>query len=184
MEQKELIDAYRNYLKETGGSPAWAISPQLAGFIVQIQRFKDWQPKTVLDLGSGFTSWLLRVLFPCANVRSLDHDPRWLSLTKGYLERKGVSSDGLELYQPGSDWGGSYDLIILDLGVPQREQLIPSLYRALEPGGILICDDAHRPSLANACAALEQEHGAELHWLWMTLDEFGRYACALSKPSV
>jgi len=136
-----LKEAYLRYVKEVS-SQEWAISWELVVYLDKLIR--SLKPKRILDLGSGFSSFLFR--FTDADVTTVDTDAEWLKKTEVFLnEYKRPITKMYHLTFPINEElkkvvQEPYDLVLLDLGIAEkdREQMFPLLN-----GKVLILDDMH-----------------------------------------
>jgi predicted O-methyltransferase YrrM len=164
-----LAAAYDEYTR-TVSDKGMAIGLPSAAFIYVL--CDTLQPARMVDFGSGFTSYLLR-LFP-GDVISVDDDPEWLDKTRLFLDKYEVSTDGLQLideFRP-----ARFDLILYDYaGGETRNRKYGWVTDMLNPGGVIFYDDAHhdghRSYMMQAC---ETRHMG----LWRaqeTTDTYGRF---------
>jgi predicted O-methyltransferase YrrM len=103
--------------------------------------------KAVCDLGSGFTSYIAARYAadnPGVTVASVDDEVHWLGRTEMFLRRHRQSTAGLMHW---SGWQAStdtYDVIVHDFNCGEtRNATMWTAAERLNPGGILIFDDAH-----------------------------------------
>ena len=142
----ELAAAYRSYVGEVS-TPEYAVSLDLAAFLLALCRSR--RPRRLLDLGSGFSSYVFRrhqaSARPRPEVWSADDDPGWLAATRRHLERRGVGTVRFvaveELPRGSAD---RFDLVLHDLNsIESRERVraLPLALGLLAPGGVLVVDD-------------------------------------------
>jgi len=149
------------------------------------------KPKRVVDLGSGFTSYVLRRYAkaaaaagnPC-EVWSVDDDAAWLGRTVDYLKEKG--QDGARLMV----WGEfmkvaprDFDLVVHDAGSMQfrADNLGPALDLA-RSGGLVLLDDVHRFEYRATALELLATRGYRFLSVRALRDGYGRYPYAVFKP--
>ncbi len=147
------------------GHPNHAASVELITFMVVLARAT--QPKRVVDLGSGLTSWAMRRLsaeiaagegaildavggWPGDGftVTSVDDSPEWLEKTRGYLGEQGVSTDDLHVWSEfiEGDVRGRYDLVLHDMGtMDTRARTLMQAVGLARAGGVVVLDDMHKP---------------------------------------
>lgn len=152
-----------------------AISIETATLFAYVCSVK--QAKRVLDLGSGFTSYVGRC---CADeVVSVDDNQEWLDKTAGFLTRYDVNTDGLKMWD---DWvanpGGPYDVVIHDFSSgAKREASMWNAARSLAPDGVVIFDDAQHYKHLNEMIKVIRNYGLQFvdvkEW---TEDEIHRFA--------
>jgi len=142
------------------------------------------QPRQVLDLGSGFSSYVLRTYQAESNeavkVRSIDDSPEWLERTRDYLLEKGLSADDLSTLDDldPSDVG-AYDLVTYDMGsMETRRRWLSTVLSYPRPGrGMMIIDDCHFEDFtADVTARVRELGGRSLNLRCLTRDQFGRFA--------
>lgn len=133
-----LRRAYLEYVKEVS-SPEWAISWQLAVFLDKL--CLETKPKKILNLGSGFSSYVFRRRK--AQVICCDADKEWLNKTKQFLEKHNLDTSNLINLEVGVSYPEllqDYDLILLDYKMDERTSLF---HFCREKGKILVLDDLH-----------------------------------------
>lgn len=147
-------------------------------------------PKRILDMGSGFSSFLFRRYQSTSQskpeVWSVDENTEWLEKTRTYLSSRGLSDDklisGAEFQ---AMYKGRFDLISLDLGhMSRRPDIFEELLELRNPEGLIILDDLHnseyRTEISRRLKSQSAVAGYSVRWL--TLDKFLRY-CLLVRPS-
>jgi predicted O-methyltransferase YrrM len=139
-------------------------------------------PKKILDLGSGFSSFVFRLYASTAKdckVYTVDDDHPWLLKTQEYLRNYKLSTDLCY------DWEAfdlsthnDFNLALYDLGrMPMRMKTLPSVIQAAGPHAFLILDDVHKPFYEEAVTEVLKRR--DCRWQSLkeeTLDQFGRYA--------
>ena len=135
--------AYIRYITEI--SPR-AIAWELVEFLDQLML--QLKPKRVLDLGSGFTSFFFRQ-YPGTEVWSVDHDAKWLEVTRDLLEHYDVSDDRLVLLEE-FQFEGKYDIITIDTGPTEMDRV--KLFGPTKEhcSGVIILDDINDVELQAA----------------------------------
>jgi SAM-dependent methyltransferase len=135
-------------------------------FLACLRAFK---PRSVLDLGSGFSSFVARFHAAgksgrgCA-VCSVDDDPHWLAVSREFVQSEGIPQSGLGEFV---DWESflagetrTFDMVLVDLGsIETRSRNVREvLSRFLAPGGHALMDDMHfnryRRTVLRACREL------------------------------
>jgi len=158
------------------------ISYELVAFLWHI--LQTIKPKLVIDLGSGFSSYLFRyyqstAVEPC-RVISCDDSEHWLERTHHFLRTKHLSSDDLMLWDTFITQcnNESPDLILDDLGqIPARIKTLPQILSLTRPQTLTIIDDLHKYQLRRS--VLGQLPSMKYHVYDLTpitYDHFGRYA--------
>lgn len=151
-EKSELLEllrpAHKDFIKNYS-APLISMSLNRGAFFYFF--CKVLKPTTILDLGSGFSSYVFRLyqknISSNTKVFSVDDSEFWLEETKKYLESYNVSTENLiTLNKSLKDTSTNYDLIFLDIGdIPLRVELLPSLLNKVKKGSTLIIDDFHSP---------------------------------------
>ena len=184
-----LFEVYRHYLKGRGDPHRQAQSAMgyESGKYLE-KMLPEWGPATVLDLGSGFSSVVLRRyaarMKPTPQVVTVDQFDVFLRLTQ---------RDCAELQLPDGSWHllhefkhtpAGFELVVLDLaGVMPRVRLFPQVDEWLVPGGRLVLDDWQMVDSRAGMEPLLKAHGYGLTVLESeTRDEFGRYLAVANKP--
>jgi predicted O-methyltransferase YrrM len=177
---------HTDYIKNIS-SPDMAMSLELACFLFAFCRKN--KPVNLLDLGSGFSSYIFRLYQKnckyAVAVHSIDDHSEWLKKTEQYLSEQDVSSDHLynlisfkESARP-----SSYDLILLDLNyVEKRKDYIDFSAELLKPEGSLIVDDVHKIEFLRDVKNKAKKNNYKLFNIKkQTKDSFGRFSILLTK---
>lgn len=129
--------------------------------------------KKVCDLGSGFSSWVLRQTG--AEVHSVDHSPEWLEITRGW-----VGGDGYYTVDEWVTMPDRYQVIFHDLASgTERDAVTAAAVDRLALFGVVVFDDAHHGDHHAHAAEVCADRGLPLLDLWLqTTDEYGRHAIA------
>lgn len=201
---KELKPYYNEYTSEVSPDD-WAISLELATFL---QIFCDiTKPKSILDLGSGFSSFVFRRYQATAHIKPVvwtcDDSQKWLKKTRTFLAKHNLSSENLttlnsflEFLSTTGDVKNklqselkNFDLILHDLGsmesragrLERLERLLTVLIPLSSPNGIIILDDIHKPNYLKAVIQLSKHLNCRLYNLrFYTLDSYGRHSALLT----
>lgn len=170
-----MEDVYRFYV-ENVSTPGYAISLQLSRYLICLM--DNLKPNRILDLGSGFSSYILRL--KGAEVWSIDTDKKWLEKTKRFLKRFNMFNGHFLLLNDLDFSARQYDLVFLDT-TPHidRYKLFNSIKQCCT--GVVIFDDTHpKPAYKGYTEKIEKSFKT-----WKiknlsreTMDEFGRYAYA------
>jgi predicted O-methyltransferase YrrM len=176
--KKVLQPYYDHYVKEVS-VPNMAASLELAATLLSICQVSGY--KKLADLGSGFSSFVLRYYATTNNdvvVYSIDDHREWLEKTRSYLVTSGVSDEHLMTLDDfiGGNFSG-FDCIIHDLNfVEVRINYIMTLLPKLSPTGILILDDMHKPDYRHEVLRKLKTEPFDVYDLSdITKDSFGRY---------
>lgn len=144
-EKNWLSTFYTEYISSVSRADM-ALSLETASCISAICKLT--KPKRILDMGSGFTSFLLRsyALSTGATVVSVDDDERWLLKTEQFLTMHNLPTANMMLLD--KFLGSSldiFDLIVFDLNfVEVRIMYVNDVVGRLAPSGIIFFDDVHK----------------------------------------
>jgi predicted O-methyltransferase YrrM len=179
-QMQRLQSSYEEYV--TGVSSARsAVSLETAALLSLL--CDATQPTRVLDVGSGFSSLVLRQYQKNSRkkveVISLDNDLLWLEKTRSFLMKNGFTGGTLfsfEDFMAGSP--GKFDLILYDLGdLDQRKINLRRVAKLSLPSGWMVLDDLHKKHYRKF---VEQELSSFPHTFIslyaLTKDKFSRYA--------
>ncbi len=184
--REKLRPVYEHYVRNVS-SPDMAASLELATFLYGLCKANQYN--RLLDLGSGFSSYVFRLYAKEASgveVISVDDDPRWLEKTKGFLTSHNLDTKGMmtigqfvSLDQPG------FDCILHDLNfVEERIKYVQQLLPMIRPGGVIVLDDVHKPEyMVGVLEILSRDRGKVYSLAPATLDRYGRYAMAYIHPA-
>lgn len=139
---------------------------------------------SVLDLGTGFSSFMLRYFAPKLGISvwSVDDDRKWLEKTKAYCKANNCPTIKMGLFYEWNEfldgWYPGFDLVFMDLGTTKRR---PAYYgtvlsRLCRPRTMVLLDDLHKPVLKNAIEEeLKNYEYLNIGVEEQTKDEYGRY---------
>jgi predicted O-methyltransferase YrrM len=152
--RERLQRPYQDYTSRISPDPI-AISLELATFLAVMCAMC--RPKSILDLGSGFSSFVFRTfakeLQPQTLVCSVDDSSMWLHTTRAFLHNRGLDCHGLltwEAFVAATD-SSRFDLILQDMGdVETRRQQLGMIIEVCSPTGIIVLDDMHVPGYRRA----------------------------------
>jgi len=141
-------------------------------------------PSRVVDLGSGFSSFVLR---SCAQrvghgmeVHSVDDHEGWLQKTAEYLESHDLKADNLWVWQDFIEavQPQSFDMVLHDMGsMAFRAQSLHQVLGLARPGGYVVLDDVHKSDYRRHVQTVLEELGLEyLSLKKITCDAKARYA--------
>lgn len=156
-----LRDTHRDYIRNFS-APLITLSLNRAAFLLFLSR--TLAPARVLDLGSGFSSYVFRLYQkdnPGVQILSVDDSAEWLEQTRRFLKKYDLPVESLMLHDEMSKTASGLhcDLCFLDMGdLPMRRALLPALGAyARENGAVVIVDDFHVPTyrrfIRRFCAA-------------------------------
>lgn len=173
----ELIAEHAKYCREVS-SEKMAVSLQAAAFLARW--CAERKPRKVVDLGSGFSSWVLRrhakAVGGC-EVWSVDDDAAWLGRTRDYLVKMGVPTERVmtwpEFVASGAD---GFDLVFHDAGSMQfRADNLGVALDLAAAGGTVLLDDVHRFDYRVVAQAEVARRGLECLSTHAWRDGYGRY---------
>jgi predicted O-methyltransferase YrrM len=182
----DLGPAYDKYVREIS-TEDMAISLETSQFLYALAKLTE--AKRILDLGSGFSSYVLRLYSMTAQndvtIYSVDDDETWLQKTRTFL-------NAFELpQQHAMEWSvfqkqplSGFDLILHDLGsIDLRIESLPFAISLLNTSGILVLDDMHKARggliggyRAVAVRKVRQAGLLRLSARQFTLDKYGRFS--------
>jgi predicted O-methyltransferase YrrM len=169
---KPDLQLYRDTVSEA----AWAVSLETAALIEWVCDRND--PVTICDLGSGFTSWVLRKYAMgrgCVCV-SVDTSPKWIAKSETFLKSHGLDATGFTSWDKWRVRSDLYDLIVVDLEHGElRNDAIKAAPLRLTPGGVVIFDDAQSPDHLDAMTTAASDNGLRLQVLGHLVDDLGRF---------
>jgi hypothetical protein len=150
------------------------------------------KPGLVVDLGSGFSSFLFRhyqsrrtKAGEDCRVFSCDDNEYWLERTANFLDQKNLPVSGLMLWDRFLVEHGHErpDLILHDLGyMPVRIKALPQVLNLCTDQTIAIIDDVHKRQMRHEVLDQIRKRGLLGYDLTrFTFDIFGRYAWMLTK---
>jgi predicted O-methyltransferase YrrM len=179
----ELRRAYDDYVN-TISQWDWAVSWPTARALNQL--CAALRPRRVLDLGSGFSTFVIcswaKDAETATEVVSVDDSPEWLEKTAHFLEGHGldatlISPDGLAELPP-----SSFDLCFDDIGrIEVRASVIGDVLRLMSPGGVVVLDDMNVRGYRGKVREQLVAAGWDLYSIRShTIDRKGRFAMIAS----
>jgi len=183
--REKLRPVYEHYVRDVS-SPDMAASLELAAFLYGLCKANQYN--RLLDLGSGFSSYVFRLYAretSGVEVISVDDDARWLEKTRDFLVSCNLDTNGMMTMQEfvSNDYG-KFDCILHDLNfVEERIKYVQRLLPMAKPGGLMVLDDVHKPEyMLGALEILSPAHGNIYSLIPATLDRYGRYSMAYIRP--
>lgn len=147
---QRLLPAYGAYTSAI--SPGLiAISLELAVFLYVLCEATS--PRTILDLGSGFSSYVFRSYArdqntsPAPVTYSVDESTQWLDKTHRFLEQCHCDYENLWTWNEFEKRERPpFDLVLQDMGdLETRKRMLTRVLNMCRPGGMLVIDDMHVP---------------------------------------
>lgn len=180
-----ITQKYHDYKKNISSGNS-AISLELGLYLFEMT--KSLNPKLILDLGSGFSSFVFRyVCKQNAGVMScwsVDDSREWLDQTRKYLTNNSLDvhyifewRDFLNEKHP------FFDLIFVDIRpISRRVESLDFLLEILSPKGKMVFDDFHKPHLSKPLLDYVSQRKLKLTSIKSsTLDSLGRYSVIIEK---
>ena len=159
-----------------------AASVELSAFLQIFCELR--QPHKVADLGSGFSSFVLRryaskAKTPC-EVHSVDDHEGWLDKTREYLRGHKLDADNVWLWSEfiAQAEPGSFDMVLHDMGSMEfRAESLREVLTLTRTGGHVVLDDVHKPPYRKHVLKVLSDLGLEhLSLKQITCDNRARYA--------
>jgi hypothetical protein len=182
---KTLLEPYYNrYIKEVSVANM-AASLELSASLLSMCQAANY--KKLVDLGSGFTSFVLRYYAKShrdVEVYSVDDSKEWLEKTGEYLRTSDVGVERLMTFEDFINGKFSnFECIVHDLNfVEERIKHVTRLLSLLSSKGILILDDMHKPDYRHQVLHKLKTEPFDVYELReLTIDSFGRYAMIASR---
>lgn len=180
----KLTPFYSQYVNEVS-RPDMAASLELAAFQYTICKMNQY--RKVLDMGSGFSSFVFRLYAketPGVHVFSVDDDEAWLEKTKKFLRQHELETENmimLNQFLKSNESG--FDCILHDLNfVEVRINYLTQIVALIKKSGVIILDDVHKPDYLHEVLVKLKNIKAKTYFLKpVTLDRYGRYSLALIK---
>lgn len=162
-----------------------AVSLETINLLCKLCLFK--KPKLVLDLGSGFSTYVIHKLKQLYNLEyniiSVDDSYKWLDKTKDYLDLMGIKDPKIFyiddfLNQPIK----KFDMIFYDLSdMKTRQRLFKIFYDKYKlKDGIVLLDDIHKLRYKSFINLFSITHSVEfISFEKETIDSYERYSGVL-----
>jgi len=179
-----LCPYYAQYVNEIS-SADMAASLELAAFLYGVCKLREYTK--VLDLGSGLSSFVLRLYASETSgvqVYSVDDDPAWLLKTKVFLERHQLDVSNLLTVNQFFDSNESgFDCILHDLNfVEVRINYIDKVIALAKQNGLIILDDVHKPDYRYQALKIVERTASRVYSLEpVTIDNYYRYSYGVVK---
>jgi predicted O-methyltransferase YrrM len=185
--EHDLKAAYDNYIHSVSEKDVASSMETCVMLMVLCAAFDS---ERVMDLGSGFSSYALRLYKqkyqPGLEVHSIETDGFWLNKTKAFVDQNGLDMQGFHIWEEAKNLSVSCDMIFLDIqDYPRRQEYLPQVIsRFCHAKTKILLDDMHWPRYRHAISEiLWRQDYTHLNLEKETRDQFGRFAgliCAVS----
>lgn len=183
---RKVLEPYFQEYLATVSVANMAASLELSAAILSVLQLGGY--KRLADLGSGFTSFVLRYYAkanPGVQVVSVDDSAEWLEKTRAFLMKHNLGDSNmlmLEDFVNGKPTG--FDCIVHDMNyVEVRINYVDGLFASLTPNGILILDDMHKPDYRHEIMRKTINGPFRVYTIRpLTNDSFGRYSMIALRP--
>lgn len=157
-----IIDEYNYYIENVS---ARHMAASLPCCLYLIALYDTLKPNNILELGSGFTSYCLR-LFKKENnldtsIWSIDTDDVWLKKSQEYCSGHKLDSNNFELWGDFSKRKIKFDLVFVDIdsGPKRHTYFNPVFNRFSKKGTFVYLDDLHKPHVRNPLISIVNTKG-------------------------
>jgi hypothetical protein len=178
--RNDILPYHEIYISSIS-NPVMAISLELSILIIFLCNMV--KPKRILDLGSGFSSFLFNYYSIHAiskpAIYSVDDNLEWLQKTDIFLKNFNLEPENLISWE---DFNKSkyekFDLVLHDLGSMQlRKESLKNIVPLVNHGGILLLDDMHLIPYGPFARNVLIQLGFEYYNLkYYTKDKINRFA--------
>ena len=180
----ELKPAHTRYIQEVSVD-YMAVSLECAMFLRLLCDLV--QPQSILDLGSGFSTYVFGMHAPpeCV-VWTVDTDNAWLDKTKQFTISHGKPVDRYLVWDALIKTTERFELIFFDIEVTAKRPnfLPPILNHFLTPTSMIVMDDLHKPHLQDKFKTILSDYEAtQRNITKYTLDKFNRYSTLITEIS-
>jgi hypothetical protein len=172
-----LIEDFKYYAKNISG---FAVSIQYC--ICLLCLCERYGLTSIIDLGSGFTSYALRRYRKAYDkdlaIYTVDNDPYWLSISCHYCEEKSLSDEFFYLWDDFKDKAICADLVSMDIDTSiLRSSYLVQMFKMARR--YIMVDDMHKARIRRGLDAALRAASRGYEYLLikhLTYDECGRYA--------
>ena len=183
-EHSKILQPYYNKYISSISIDEMAISIELSVFLSVLCKLLT--PRGILDLGSGFSSFVFRFYSQKADpkpiVYSVDDSKEWLKKTEIFLRDNNVPTDNIVVWKTFSENNAeTFDIILHDLGsIEVRKNTLEDIMKLVRPGGVIILDDLHQVEYALFVKETIKKYRLRCYNLKeFTKDKFGRFSFLL-----
>lgn len=174
----ELGPAFARYSDGISSVPA-AVSVETAAVLQALCGFL--RPSAIVDLGSGFSTYVLAKYASShdARVVSVDDDQYWTGKAAAFLHSEGITAP-VEFIGTSElpRYRAMFDFSFYDIGdMTARLATLPSALDLLKPHGVMILDDAHKETVEAEYRRVIEDRSWSVYSLSsVTMDQWGRFA--------
>lgn len=175
----KLRKYYKQYVSQVSNE-SMAISFKSSIFLISI--IFIFEPKSFLDLGSGFSSFIARFYLKMTkhqfSVWSIDDSSKWLEKTRNFLNKHNLNTENMLTWKEFIKVRKPiFDFIFYDLGSMEvRKNNLIKVLNLAQTGSIVILDDIHKNQYRKYAINLLKEQKFKYYNLkYLTEDGFGRY---------
>ena len=122
------------------GTDGWCLSLETSALLYHI--LTEFNPETIVDIGSGFSSFIIRKFFGRRFMYSVDDDPEWMKTTIRFLDKHNCSTYNIisttQFREEYKD--KQFDFILLDNDAHVRKELMSWVFTHSK---IALVDDLH-----------------------------------------
>lgn len=174
----DIDAAYAEYVPAVSKA-VYACSLPIAHYLWNL--CEERKPKRLLDIGSGFSSYVLRAWAEANDAEhwSIDSDGNWLDRTRAFLSRHSLDWHHTALWFQLEDWPlDPFDFVFFDVSdIPARSWFLRKALDMVADGGVFIADDAMEPHYHDALAEHASYHRRKCTYtdVGVELDQWGRF---------
>jgi len=144
---RALLSKQHEHYTRSVSSKGMALSLETAALVWTLCNNR--YPQTIVDLGSGFSSYVIRSWAKTFGQRpviwSVDDDPTWLTRSAQYCKEQDVDVSNFTTWDVFMHTQLKFDIILYDLG--RMQVRFENICRALDlcsSNGIVVIDDMHK----------------------------------------
>jgi predicted O-methyltransferase YrrM len=177
----KLKSCYEDYVAQVS-TPDMAISLKTSYLLYFICLWS--RSKAVLDLGSGFSSFVFRKYAASSDmdvcIYTVDDNVEWLKKTRCFIDERNLPNKNIITWEEfkEKDFKNHFDFIFHDLGnMNMRANTLNCIINCARYRGIIILDDMHKSSFKKTAKKIVNDKGLKIFSLRkFTLDKFNRYS--------
>ncbi len=147
----DIDAAYAEYVPAVSKA-VYACSLPIAHYLWNL--CEERKPRRLLDIGSGFSSYVLRAWAEANGAEHwcIDSDAEWLDKTRLFLTAHDLDWHHATTWDRAADWAlDPFDLVFFDVNaIASRSWYLRKALDMVADGGVLIADDAMEPHYHDA----------------------------------